>query len=123
MTRSVGRAVALGLATVMAALASGCGSDHAAQAESSAPLHSLGWEHNDADVEFAQMMIPHHLLALDMVRIASRNAAAGRIVRFNSAIYGSQDREIAFLRQWLEHWGADPAPGDHPISPYLDVII
>lgn len=123
MTRSVRRALALGLAAVIATLASGCGSDDAAQAESNAPLYSLGWEHNNADVEFAQMMIPHHLLALDMVRIASRNAAAGRIVRFNSAIYGSQDREIAFLRQWLEQWGADPAPGDHPIAPHLDVII
>lgn len=122
MMRSRGPRAAV-VTVLLAAVATGACATGNDAISSPAAATPLGWEHNTADVEFAQMMIPHHLLALDMVRIATQNAATGRLVRFNAAIYGTQDREIAFLRQWLRRWGADPAPGDHPIGPHLAIII
>ena len=62
---------------------------------------------NDADVVFAQGMIPHHEQAVEMAGIALAPAAAAspEIVELATAIQGAQDPEIVLMRSLLESWG------------------
>ena len=62
----------------------------------------------DTDVDFARMMIPHHQGAIDM---AKAELAAGKdpeLRKLAKAIIAAQEKEIAFLRQWLADHGFQP---------------
>lgn len=62
---------------------------------------------NDVDVEFAQMMIPHHAQALEMAEMAP-DAGGGKTVRtLADRIDGAQRPEIVFMAGWLEDQGLD----------------
>jgi uncharacterized protein (DUF305 family) len=64
---------------------------------------------NDADVSFAQGMIPHHEQAIEMADMAlDPNAGAGTaIMTLAKAIKGAQDPEIKTMKGWLTAWGKD----------------
>jgi uncharacterized protein (DUF305 family) len=64
---------------------------------------------NDADVAFAQGMIPHHEQAVEMADMAlDPTAGAGaKIAALAKAIKASQDPEIATMKGWLTAWGKD----------------
>ncbi len=68
---------------------------------------------NDADVAFAQGMIPHHEQAVEMADMAlDPTAGAGpKIAALAKAIKGAQDPEIATMKGWLTGWGKDAAGG------------
>lgn len=126
--KSLSRAWLVCLALSLAQLFSSCASTtHKSLADtgigSRPTLEIMKAQHNVYDVEFADHMIPHHLLALDMVKIANLNAVSGELSQFNSAIYGGQDVEVELLRTWLRLWGRPPAPGDHPLEPHLEIVI
>ncbi len=62
---------------------------------------------NDADVQFAQSMIPHHRQAVEMANIAldpSSEASRG-VTRLAGAIKRAQRPEIKTMSTWLESWG------------------
>lgn len=61
----------------------------------------------DADVMFAQMMIPHHEQAIELSDLALNPAAqASDAVRaLATQIKGAQDPEIAFMKKWLSDRG------------------
>lgn len=61
----------------------------------------------DADVMFAQMMIPHHEQAIELADLALNPAAgASDAVRaLATQIKGAQDPEIAFMKKWLSDRG------------------
>ncbi|MEH3033863.1 MAG: DUF305 domain-containing protein [Aeromicrobium erythreum] len=62
---------------------------------------------NDADVEFAQMMIPHHAQALEMAALAPR-AGGSRAVRvLADRIDGAQRPEIVLMAGWLRDQGLE----------------
>ncbi|WP_435107099.1 DUF305 domain-containing protein [Nocardiopsis synnemataformans] len=64
-------------------------------------------EFNDADVSFAQMMIPHHEQAVEMSELAE--ARAGEDVRGLAAeIEAAQGPEIDQMTGLLESWGEEP---------------
>ncbi|WP_084965409.1 DUF305 domain-containing protein [Thermoactinospora rubra] len=67
---------------------------------------------NDADVTFAQMMIPHHEQAVEMAELAETRAADAEIKDLAARIKAAQDPEIATLRGWLKAWGK-PEMADH----------
>jgi len=69
-------------------------------------------EHNDADVEFAQMMIPHHQQAVDMGELAAERAAAPEIVDLAGRVEAAQDPEIEQMTGWLEEWGEEVPVAD-----------
>ncbi|MFI2213888.1 DUF305 domain-containing protein [Streptomyces sp. NPDC020141] len=85
------------------------GMDHGggARSASSAPAGSgpAPGAFNDADVMFAQMMIPHHEQALDMAELADGRAADAEIVELSDAIAAAQDPEIEKMTSWLKSWG------------------
>ncbi|MCX4480937.1 DUF305 domain-containing protein [Streptomyces cellulosae] len=60
---------------------------------------------NDADVMFAQMMIPHHEQALDMSKLADGRASDAEIKTLAADIERAQDPEIQTMKSWLKVWG------------------
>ncbi|MFI6905083.1 DUF305 domain-containing protein [Nonomuraea sp. NPDC050394] len=60
---------------------------------------------NDADVMFAQMMIPHHRQAVEMADLAPGRAADKEIKDLAAKIKAAQDPEIQTMRGWLQEWG------------------
>ena len=64
-------------------------------------------EFNDADVEFAQGMIPHHEQAIEMAEIAQDPArqAGPEVIDLAARVKAAQDPEIATMTGWLTAWG------------------
>ncbi|HEY1174577.1 MAG TPA: DUF305 domain-containing protein [Phytomonospora sp.] len=88
------------------------GMDHGSGADQPAPSTSAAF--NDADVMFAQMMIPHHRQAVEMATLAETRAEDPEIKELAAAIKGAQDPEIATLTGWLTEWGQPTeAPAGH----------
>jgi uncharacterized protein (DUF305 family) len=84
------------------------GSTAASEAPASAPTDA-GAQHNDADVRFAQMMIPHHQQALEMAETALQRTQNAEVRALAEQIQSAQDPEITTLSGFLESWGAAPA--------------
>ncbi|MFI9489896.1 DUF305 domain-containing protein [Promicromonospora sp. NPDC052451] len=64
--------------------------------------------HNDADVMFAQMMIPHHEQAIEMADVVlARPDADPQVTELATQIKAAQAPEIETLGQWLDTWGAE----------------
>jgi len=61
---------------------------------------------NDADVMFAQMMIPHHEQALELADMALDPTlmASEQVKALASQIKAAQDPEIDVMTQWLSEW-------------------
>ncbi|MYV71135.1 DUF305 domain-containing protein, partial [Streptomyces sp. SID2131] len=66
---------------------------------------------NDADVLFAQMMIPHHEQALEMAELADGRAENAGVKKLAAAIERAQDPEIRTMRAWLAGWGRPGSAG------------
>ena len=65
---------------------------------------------NDADVEFATMMIPHHGQAISMADLALKQATDPKVKALAPNIKAAQGPEIERMSGWLTGWGA-PVPG------------
>ncbi|GGC07291.1 DUF305 domain-containing protein [Cellulomonas carbonis] len=72
-------------------------------------------EHNDADTQFAQMMIIHHEGAVEMADLAVERAESPDVVALAERISAAQGPEIELMSDWLDAWGEDPA-GDADMS-------
>ncbi|KUI38135.1 DUF305 domain-containing protein [Mycobacterium sp. IS-1496] len=67
--------------------------------------------HNDADVMFAQMMIPHHQQAVEMSdMLLAKQGIDPQVVALANEIKGAQAPEIEQMRGWLDEWGVSGAP-------------
>jgi uncharacterized protein (DUF305 family) len=64
---------------------------------------------NDADMAFAQGMLPHHQQAVTMSQLAADHAADPRVKDLAARIEAAQGPEIQTLAGWLESWDADAA--------------
>lgn len=82
-------------------------------------------QHSEADVMFAQMMIPHHEQAIEMSDIIlSKDDVPADVTSLAEEIKAAQGPEIAQLTDWLEQWGEPTQPegmdmdmgGDHDMS-------
>ncbi len=62
-------------------------------------------EFNDADVAFAQGMIPHHEQAVEMADLALENADSDEVTSLAEEIKAAQDPEIETMEGWLDDWG------------------
>ncbi|SKK92042.1 lipoprotein [Mycobacteroides abscessus subsp. massiliense] len=87
---------------------------------SSAPTQA----HNDADVAFAQGMVPHHRQAVEMAdMILAKQGIDARVVSLANAIKAAQDPEIDQMSQWLTEWDipAMPSTTGMPTMPGHDM--
>jgi uncharacterized protein (DUF305 family) len=102
---------ALIAATVAATvLLAGCGSSSTSSAETpdsqSAGGGAVVATGSDADITFAQLMIPHHEQAVQMADIALQRATSPEVTDLATQIKAAQDPEIQQMRGWLQQWGA-----------------
>ncbi|WP_102143098.1 DUF305 domain-containing protein [Mycobacterium sp. QGD 101] len=69
--------------------------------------------HNDADISFAQGMIPHHQQAIEMTdMLLAKQDIDPRVVSLANQIKADQGPEIQQLQAWLAEWGvATTSPG------------
>jgi uncharacterized protein (DUF305 family) len=63
--------------------------------------------HNEADVAFAQMMIPHHEQAVVMSQLAPDRAEDEQVLELAEQIEAAQAPEIEEMTGWLEDWGEE----------------
>ena len=127
------RTTALSTLALASALAlTGCGTgadeqDTGTSAETAAPATAapetpsttsaseepIAEEHNDADVMFAQMMLPHHQQAIEMSDIIlAKDDIPADVAALAEEIKAAQGPEIAQLTDWLEQWGEATEPQD-----------
>ncbi|MFE2443862.1 DUF305 domain-containing protein [Streptomyces sp. NPDC021218] len=69
---------------------------------------------NDADVKFAQMMIPHHEQAVEMSKLADERAEDAKIKTLAGDIEKAQDPEIKKMESWLKAWGKPESGSSMP---------
>ncbi|MCI4675920.1 DUF305 domain-containing protein [Candidatus Mycolicibacterium alkanivorans] len=112
------RTVVTGVAALAAVAALGACSNSAtkeatsasspAQTSSTAPAVA----HNQADMQFARMMIPHHQQAVQMSdMILAKQGIDPRVVDLAKQIKAAQGPEIEQMQGWLNQWGMAGMPG------------
>ena len=95
------------------ALLAGCGGSSVADvADKAVDTAQDVIDFNDADVMFAQMMIPHHEQAIEMSDIAlDPTVGASDVVKaLATRIKGAQDPEIATMKAFLTTWKKSLTP-------------
>lgn len=110
------RTVALAITAVAAAgLLAACSSSETAAPASSAassmaaeqtPGAASASAGSEADITFAQLMIPHHEQAVQMADMALAQATTAEVKQLAQQIKDAQDPEIQRMRGWLTAWGA-----------------
>jgi uncharacterized protein (DUF305 family) len=107
-------------AVVALVIAAGCGdgdsgaehsTGHASSASSSVTAAPSSQDHNDADVMFAQHMIPHHQQAIEMSDvILGKQNIDPRVTELARDIKDAQGPEIQRMQNWLGQWGNPTMP-------------
>lgn len=122
MSPKKNRAVAAVAATLtLGLLLSACSTGEQASNDPRTPASTsstaaTSTEHNDADVEFAQMMILHHQGALEMAVLAEGRAQSEPVQDLAARIQFAQQPEIDLMTSWLQTWGEQPAGSDDPMG-------
>ena len=89
------------------------------EASTGAPTEPVDQPPSPADVEFMQMMVPHHAQAVDMAKLARKHAVDPGVRRMADRIRAAQGPEILMMSAWLERHGVEaPEEGhDHGSMP------
>ncbi|WP_288468193.1 DUF305 domain-containing protein [uncultured Curtobacterium sp.] len=115
-TLAIAAALSFGLTLAGCSTSNNTGSD----AGSSATSSSAASAHNDQDVMFAQMMLPHHEQAVEMsdVLLAKGDGVDPDVADLAEQIKAEQGPEITQLTSWLKDWDADSSMSgmDHSMS-------
>lgn len=115
-------AIAAGIAATVAL--SGCGSSDSTDANSASPTQTaptavetaMQDSHNQADVDFAQGMIPHHEQAVEMSDILlAKPDIDPRVAQLAEEIKAAQGPEVEQMQGWLRQWDV-PAASDHDMA-------
>ncbi|MFJ6280474.1 DUF305 domain-containing protein [Arthrobacter subterraneus] len=99
---------ALGVAAVVSLAGCGAGAESqpGTSGSSSSSTSQESAAHNDADVMFAQMMIPHHQQAVEMSDIVlAKEGISPEVMDLATRIKDAQAPEIETMTGWLEAWG------------------
>ncbi|MER5797661.1 DUF305 domain-containing protein [Streptomyces mirabilis] len=126
--KPVRRVAAVGVVAAGALMLSACGSggdgasgmsgmDHGgskSSATATATAAAKAGDVDEADITFAQMMIPHHEQAVAMAELADGRASDAEIKDLAAKIEKAQDPEIKTMTGWLKSWGKPTVAGDMP---------
>ncbi len=63
--------------------------------------------YNDADVEFATAMIPHHAQAIEMVTLTQGRSLDPKVARLAEGVRDAQVPEVETMTDWLTSWGQE----------------
>lgn len=115
---SLPRRAALAAGVTAAALVlAACGGNDSTADNSPGITTSVSAEagtHNNADVAFAQGMIPHHRQAIVMSDMATAHGASAQVKELAAKIKKAQAPEIQTMSGWLKAWGEKvPSGMDH----------
>ncbi|MEU2616089.1 DUF305 domain-containing protein [Micromonospora sp. NPDC007271] len=108
LLRSALAGVALSALLVTTACSGGddtAGMEHGNSSPSTSASSAANTTFNDADVMFAQMMIPHHQQAVEMADLAPTRASDPELTELAAKIKAAQDPEITTMKGWLTAWG------------------
>lgn len=117
MTSSHIRAAALLVAVAAGVSLSACSTptktteDHSAHSSSVAASQSAA--HNEDDVSFAQLMIPHHQQAVELSDMVPERSTNPEVVSLAAKIAAAQQPEIDTMKAALKQWGVNPAETQH----------
>ena len=88
-----------------------------AAASASPSAASSDATHNDADVKFAQGMIPHHQQAIEMSdMLLGKQGVDPEVISLANDIKNAQGPEIEKMQGWLQEWGVSSSPAPAPTS-------
>ena len=110
-TRTLAIAASLTLGLTLASCST---NDSSSDAGSSASSSSAASAHNDQDVMFAQMMLPHHEQAVEMsdMLLVKGSGVDTDVAGLAKQIKAEQSPEINQLTGWLKGWG-EPVESEH----------
>jgi uncharacterized protein (DUF305 family) len=104
----------VGVAAVLGSATLACGSGGTSFDETTPPTtpapSSSTMAFIDADVAFAQMMIPHHRQAVDMASLAESRSQDPEVKQLAAVIKSAQQPEIDTMMGWLRAWGWPTTP-------------
>ncbi|WP_412078681.1 DUF305 domain-containing protein [Streptomyces xanthophaeus] len=110
--RSLPRRAALAAtAAAVGLVLAACGSNDSTNtagttaATTTAPASTETDQHNQADVTFAQGMIPHHRQAIVMSDMVESHGASNEVKELAEKIKKAQKPEIDTMTGWLKAWG------------------
>ena len=90
------------------------GADHGSPSAMSSMMPDANASHNQADIMFAQMMIPHHAQAVEMSDIVlAKPDLPVEVAALATRIKDAQAPEIEAMTGWLKSWNAPVAMSDH----------
>ena len=110
------RRIAVSAAAVLTALTlAACGSTSAPTAAPNAPgpmmtAPAADGDHNQADVMFSRMMIPHHEDAIEMAELAQTRSDNPDVKALAAQIQAAQQPEIEEMKGWLASWNEPTMP-------------
>jgi uncharacterized protein (DUF305 family) len=94
----------------------GCGTDATPPASSVTGSPQVAQAHNQADITFAQGMIPHHTQAIAMSKMAAQRAGSPQVKDLAARIQAAQQPEITQLSGFLRAWNAPVPPTNSPMG-------
>ncbi|WP_137725326.1 DUF305 domain-containing protein [Prescottella subtropica] len=109
--------VGIGAAAATVTLVAGCSSSGSGDttatsttATTTVTAPAQAGAHNDADVAYVQMMIPHHQQAVEMAEMVPSRSSNPDLIALATQIEQAQGPEIGQMQGWLTAWGvADPS--------------
>ena len=104
------------VALTMGAGLGACGNTAPTSSSDQASAPSAGPAHDQADITFAQDMIPHHAQAVAMSRMAAQRAQSPQVKDLAARIQTAQQPEIDQMSSWLRSWNAPVPSTDHPMG-------
>jgi len=96
---AVALAITLGACSNGTDAGEGSGSEQASSSTESS--------HNEADTQFAQLMIVHHEGAVEMADLALERASSAEVKALAQRIQSAQGPEIDLMTAWLTSWGEE----------------
>ena len=95
-------------ALAAAGVLTACGTSDSTDAEPAARHTATNGDvYNEADVTFAQQMIPHHAQAIEMADMTRGRELSPEVAQLAASIMEAQTPEIETMTDWLSAWGED----------------
>jgi uncharacterized protein (DUF305 family) len=119
-TTTTTRTLAIAAALTLGLTLAGCSTSNPSSDTGSSASASAASAHNDQDMTFAQMMLPHHKQAVEMsdMLLAKGADVDPDVATLAKQIKAEQAPEITKLTAWLKDWDADSGMSgmDHSMS-------